>query len=116
MVHGMKMQQVATEFYDTHAAVRQLTESGLSERQAEAVVRQQVELLKHNLATKDQVAKLQAEVEKVWAEVEKVWAEVEKLRLETKANIEVAKTGIIMWVTGLNAALIGLAVAILRFT
>lgn len=78
-------QTTAPAMYDTLAAVRRLTAAGLSEKQAEGVVYEQVHLLEHNFATKAQVAQLQAKLE---------------------ADIERAKSSIIKWVVGLNLATI----------
>jgi len=90
-IHPSVMEQAATIVYDTHAAVRQLTESGMPEQQAEVVVQQQVGLLKHDLATRGQTESVRGEVEKLRqetkTEIAAVRGEVEKLRLETKAEI-----------------------------
>ena len=64
------MTQAATAtapVYDTHAAIRRLTDAGMPEPHAEAVVREQTHLIEHNLATK---------------------FDIEVLRQDTKANID----------------------------
>ena len=87
----MAMSETAPIFYDTHAAVRQLTTAGMPEPHAEAVVRGQVHLIQHNLATKADIEQIRAEVEtsrlETKAEITAVRGDVEKLRLETKAEI-----------------------------
>jgi len=79
------MAQTFGPVYDTHAAVRRLTEAGIPEPQAEAVVREQTHILEHNLATKADIETLRQETR---AEIAAVRADVEKLRLETRADIE----------------------------
>ena len=129
----MAMSETTSFFYDTHAAVRQLTTAGMPEPHAEAVVRGQVHLIQHNLATTADIEQIRAEVEKLRldtnasidvlrqetkAEIAAVRGDVEKLRLETKANTETAKNDIVRWIVtmGLAAvvALAGLAVAVIR--
>ncbi len=129
----MAMSETTSFFYDTHAAVRQLTTAGMPEPHAEAVVRGQVHLIQHNLATTADIEQIRAEVEKLRldtnasidvlrqetkAEIAAVRGDVEKLRLETKANTETAKNDIVKWIVtmGLAAvvALAGLAVAVIR--
>jgi len=131
------MEQIAAEFLDTHEVVRSLTDAGMPEPQAEAVVRAHVSTHIRHLATGTQVEKVQgeveklraeverlraeverlrAEVEKVQGEVEKLRAEVERLRLETRAEIEAAKVSIIKWMVGANVALAALVLTVLQFS
>ncbi len=83
------MTRTATIVYDTHAAVRRLAETGMPERQAEGVVREQALLLEHNLATKADIEGLrqgtQADIEVLRQETK---ADIDALRQETKANID----------------------------
>ncbi len=163
--YTMTMMQT-TIVYDTHAAVLRLTETGMPEPQAVAVVREQSLLLEHNLATKADIELVKADIEalrqetkagiealrqetkagielvkadiealrqETKADIELVKADIEALRQETKAGIEAlrqetkagiealrqetkadiatAKNGIIMWVVGLNTAMVGLIIA-----
>jgi len=105
------MAQTFGPVYDTHAAVRRLTEAGIPEPQAEAVVREQTHILEHNLATKADIETLRQETE---AEIAAVRADVEKLRLETKAGIEVAKTELIKWMVGTNLGVVAIVIAALK--
>jgi len=79
------MAQTSNVVYDTHAAVRRLAAAGMPEPHAEAVVREQVHLIEHNLATKADIAAVRADVEKLRQETK---AGIETLRQETKAGIE----------------------------
>ena len=117
------MPETARTIYDTHAAVRRLTEAGLPESHAEAVVREQIHLIEHDLATKADIealrqatkadiealrqatkADIEALRQETKAAIAAVQADVDKLRHETRAIVETAKTDIIKWVAGLNAA------------
>lgn len=49
--------------FDTHRFVKNLTENGFTEQQAEALAREQVLLLEGNLATKADIAGLEAKLE-----------------------------------------------------
>ena len=108
----MAMPETARTIYDTHAAVRRLTEAGLPESHAEAVVREQIHLIEHDLATKADIealrqatkADIEALCQETKAAIAAVQADVDKLRHETRAIVETAKTDIIKWVAGLNAA------------
>ena len=76
--------------FDTHQFVKNLTESGFTEQQAEALAKEQVQLLNSNLATKVDILTINAEIEKVKAGVEAVKAEIEKV----KAGVETVKVEI----------------------
>jgi len=98
-----------TEFLDTHETVHRLTDSGMPESQAGAVVRVQADTHQHHLATREQVEKFWAEVERLHPETR---AEIAKVRDEIKA----AKVSTIRWVAGPNVALIGPVIAFLQFS
>ena len=97
--------------FDTHRYVKRLTENGFTEKQAETLADEQIALLNANLATKADVAKIEAEIAKVEAGVE-------ALRQETKADIAALKADLIKWmfgaVLGGMVAMTGLFAAIVR--
>ena len=68
------MAQIPVLAVDTHAAVVELIEAGMPERQAESVVRLQVRLIEQHFATR--------------ADIGAVNAAVDSLRLMTEANFE----------------------------
>jgi len=135
------MAQTSNVVYDTHAAVRRLAAAGMPEPHAEAVVREQVHLIEHNLATRADIETLRqetkADIEKLRletkagietlrqeakADIAAVRADIEKLRLETradietlrqetKADIETAKFGLIKWMVATNITLVALVIA-----
>ena len=51
--------------FDSHRFVKNLTASGFTEKQAEALANEQVQLLNGNLATKADILALKADIEKV---------------------------------------------------
>ena len=136
----MTMEETAKPFYDTLAAARRLTEAGMPEPHAEAVVREQVHVIEHNLATKADIEQLRLEnktdFESVRGEIEKLRletkADTEKLRLETKADTEKlrletkaefksvrgeitkAKLDLIKWVFGADIALVAIVIAAVK--
>lgn len=55
--------------FDTHRFVKRLTESGFTEKQAETLADEHVSLLNGNLATKADVAKVEARIEAVKADL-----------------------------------------------
>ena len=64
--------------FDTHKFVKRMTETGMSEATAEALADEQLRLIQGELATKTDLAALQAATK----------ADIEALRLATKADIE----------------------------
>ena len=77
-------------FMDTHAAVKELIDSGMPEKQAESVVRIQARLLDQNLATKADIAALQV-------------------------DLAAMKVELIRWGFGINLALMSLLLAAIKF-
>ena len=121
---------------DTLEDVRELVKSGMPEPQAETVVRQRVRLLEGNLATKADIAAINANIETLRQEtnaqiaatnanVEKLRQEtsaqiaatnanVEKLRQETEKLIALGKVDIIKWVVGANLGIAAIVVAAVK--
>ena len=93
--------------FDTHRFVKRLTESGFTEKQAETLAEEHVDLLNANLATK-------ADVEVARADIARVEAGIETLRQETKAAIETVKVDLLKWLFGALIAQGGLIVALVK--
>ena len=55
--------------FDTHRFVKRLTESGFTEQQAETLAEEHVALLNANLATKADIARVEAKLEAVKADL-----------------------------------------------
>ena len=130
--------------FDTHRFVKRLTGSGFTEQQAETLADEHVALLTANLATKADVARIEAGMEalrqeakadvarieagmealrqETKADIAKVEAGMEALRQETKAEIarvaasvETVKVDLLKWMFGALIAQGGLIVALVKF-
>ncbi len=80
--------------FDTHRFVKNLTESGFTEQQAEALAKEQVQLLNSNLATKVDILALKADIETVKANLETVKANLETVKANLEAKLEAVKLGL----------------------
>ncbi len=127
--------------FDTHRFVKRMTAVGMPVQQAEALAESQVDLLNTNLATKNELAKIEAtlkvEIAKtetaLRAEIAKTNAEIAKTETALKADIakieatlkvEIAKTRaeianteahLIKWMVGLTMGSAGVMVALFSF-
>ena len=97
--------------FDTHRFVKRLTDCGFTEKQAETLADEHVALLNANLATKADIARLEAGMDALRQETK---AGIEALRQETKAGIETAKSDLMKWLVGLLIAQGGLIVALVK--
>ena len=81
--------------FDTHRFVKNLTASGFTEAQAEALAEEQVHLLNSNLTTKADIqgvkSELEVKIEQVRTELE---AKIEQVRTELEAKIEQVRAGV----------------------
>ena len=104
--------------FDTHRFVKRLTESGLTEKQAETLAEEHVALLNANLATKADIAAVTADIAKVGAGIEalrqETTASIEALRQETRASIEAVKADLLKWLFGAPIAQGGLIVTLVK--
>ena len=89
--------------FDTHRFVKRLTESGFTERQAETLAEEHVALLNANLATKVDIAGVEAQIAEVKAQI-----------AELKAHIEAVKVDLLKWLFGAMIAQGGLIVALVK--
>ena len=119
--------------FDTHKFVKRMTETGMSEATAEALADEQLRLIQGELATKTDLAALQAATK---ADIEALRlatkADIERLRLSTQTDIaelreatradiagvrleiEKTKADLIRWMAGLLIAQGGVIIAMLR--
>ena len=74
--------------FDTHTFVKHLTRAGMDERQAEALVEFQVQLINDSLATKQDIEEVKRDIEEVKRDIEEVKRDIETLRLTTEQSIE----------------------------
>ncbi len=92
--------------FDTHRFVKNLTASGFTEAQAEALADEQAHLLDSHLATKgdipavkadilatnSDVREVKAEIREVKAEIREVKAEIREVKSELELKIEVVRS------------------------
>ena len=97
--------------FDTHRFVKRLTESGFTEKQAETLAEEHVALLNANLATKADIARVEAGMDALRQETR---AGMDALRQETKAAIEAVKADLVKWLFGALIAQGGLIVALVK--
>ena len=97
--------------FDTHRFVKNLTESGFTEQQAEALAKEQVQLLNSNLATKVDLQAVKAELE---AKIETVKADLQAVKADLEAKIEAAKFDLLKWMVMAMIAQGGLIVALIK--
>ena len=71
--------------FDTHRFVKNLTDHGFTEEQAEVLANEQVNLLNSNLSTKTDIEALRLSTK---ADIALIQRDIEALRKETKADIE----------------------------
>ena len=78
--------------FDTHRFVKNLTDHGFTEEQAEVLANEQVNLLNSNLSTKTDIALIQQDIEALRqatkTDIALIQQDIEALRKETKADIE----------------------------
>ena len=110
-----------TPMFDTHQAVKELTEAGFAEAQAEAVVATVSRSTSENVATKTDISELRAEVKTDIAEVKADVAGVKADITVVKADIASLRTEmvalemrIIVKMTGVVLAIVSLGVAFLK--
>ncbi len=104
--------------FDTHRFIKNLTASGFTEKQAEALANEQVQLLNSNLATKADILALKVDIEKVKVDVEKVKGDlelkIESVKGELGLKIEKVKSDLLKWMVMAMIAQGGLIVALLK--
>ena len=86
--------------FDTHRFVKNLTASGFTEKQAEALANEQVQLLNSNLATKTDILAIKSDILAIKAELE--------------VKIETIKSDLLKWMVMAMVAQGGLIVALIK--
>ena len=88
--------------FDSHRFVRNLTASGFTERQAEALANEQVQLLNGNLVTKTDLASVQTNLE---AKLTGVKTDLASVQTNLEAKIAGVKTDLEAKIAGVKADL-----------
>ena len=100
--------------FDTHKFIKNLTESGFTEKQAEALANEQIHLLNSNLATKADIAAISADLEIVKANLEVVKAGLEAKIEESRADVLASQNNMLRWMITAMVALSGLIIAVVK--
>ncbi len=107
-----------TIHFDTHKFVKRMTKAGMAEETAEALADEQMQLIQGELATKQDLAKVQHEIEKLRADVSR---DIEKLRADVSRDIETlraeiaeSKVDILKWMFAAMVAQTGVIVTLLK--
>ena len=115
--------------FDTHRFVKNLTASGFTEAQAEALADEQVHLLNSNLATRADISavesNLQAEIQTVrtdlsaveknlQAEIQTVRTDLSAVEKNLQAEIQTFRADLLKWMVTAMIAQTGLVVALVR--
>ncbi|SMN12351.1 Phage protein [uncultured Candidatus Thioglobus sp.] len=98
--------------FDTHKFIKRLTAHGFSEEQAEALAEEQVNLLNDNLATKEDIAKIESNLKLEMSKIESN-LKLEMSNIESNLKLDIAKTDtkieatraeLLKWIIGLSIA------------
>ena len=119
--------------FDTHAAVIELTEAGMPERQAESVVRLQSRLIEQHFATRADIEQVKTSIEasrqatdaqfeasrqatdaQFEASRQAIDARFEASKLSMEAAIASLKAELIKWMIGTNLAFAMLVIAAIK--
>lgn len=76
-----------TPIFDTHAAVKRLTDAGMPTSQAEGVVQGQADILAHNLANKRDIELIRKDIAGIHKQIADIHKNIDSLREETKRDI-----------------------------
>ena len=83
--------------FDTHAFVKHLTQAGMDEQQAEALVECQVQLSNDSLASKQDIEEVKLDIGEVKRDIQEVKLDIEEVKRdiqEAKLDIEEVKRDI----------------------
>ena len=106
---------VAPIAFDTHRFVKRLTGAGMNERQAEVLADEQVALLNANLATKAELADVEANLAARIAQVEaNLAARIAQVEANLRSEIAQVEASLLRWMVGALIAQAGLIVGLLR--
>ena len=83
--------------FDTHRFVKNLTASGFTEAQAEALADEQVHLLNSNLASKADILAVSSDVLAVESDVREVRGDIREVKSELELKIEKARVRSATW-------------------
>ena len=100
---------MATLAFDTHAFVKELTQAGMPEAQAEVLARSQTTLIDEKLATKQDLKELEARLTRDIKELEdRLTRDMRELELRLKHDLTLRLGSMMVVAVGVVAALVKL--------
>ena len=110
---------MSTFAFDSHAFVKELTEAGMPERQAEVLAGGQLRLIEADLATKADIELTRRDIESIRHDIKALEAttkkEIELIRLEMKALEHRVTATILKWMFGALAGQTVLIIGVVQW-
>jgi len=78
--------------FDTHSLVKELTQAGMPEQQAEVLVNQQKQLLEEQLASKQDITEVKQDIAEVKQDIKVLDVKIESIKAELKRDITTSAT------------------------
>ena len=101
--------------FDSHQFVRNLTASGFTERQAEALANEQVQLLNSNLATKNDLEVVKTGLETKLASVQtNLEAKLAGVKADLEVKIANVQANLLKWMFAALIAQTGVVVTLIK--
>ena len=102
--------------FDTHRFVKRMTEAGMTEKAAEALADEQMQLLQGELATKQNLAENAKDLQLTMKDMDgRLQADLKQSEARLLLEIEKSKSELIRWMGGLLIAQGGVIIAMLRW-
>ena len=105
--------------FDTHRFVKNLTASGFTEAQAEALANEQAHLLDSNLATKSDILAIRSDILAIRSDILAIRSDLEVKIEQVRSEVQKAKADLLKWMVGAltaHAALMaGVVAGMFRF-
>ena len=96
---------MATLTFDTHAFVKELTQAGMPEEQAEVLARSQATLIDEKLATKQDLKELELRLKR---DIQELKRDMQEMELRLKHDLTVRLGSMMVVAVGVVAALVKL--------
>ena len=96
---------MATLTFDTHAFVKELTQAGMPEEQAEVLARSQAMLIDEKLATKQDLKELELRLKR---DIQELKRDMQEMELRLKHDLTVRLGSMMVVAVGVIAALVKL--------
>ena len=112
--------------FDTHRFVKRMTETGMSEKMAEALADEHVQLLEGNLATRQQLENVNKDTKLAFAEIDsrlmariaeveaKLTGQIKEVEAGLTIRMAEIESGLLRWMVGLLIAQGGVVVSLIK--